>query len=117
MITQILTETHLLGLAIGLCTFLIIGLFHPVVIKFHYRFGTGCWWWFLILGIICVALSLWIDSLFWAAIAGVTGFSSFWTIKEIFDQEKRVERGWFPANPRRRKRDDITTRDTRSTDH
>lgn len=117
MITQILTETHLLGLAIGLCTFLIIGLFHPVVIKFHYRFGTGCWWWFLILGIICIALSLWTDSLFWGAIAGVTGFSSFWTIKEIFDQEKRVERGWFPANPRRRRRDKITARDTRSTDN
>jgi hypothetical protein len=40
----------------------------------------------------------------WSALLGVTGFSSFWTIKEIFEQEQRVERGWFPANPRRRKR-------------
>ena len=38
--TQFLQSCHMLGLAIGLCTFLIIGLFHPVVIKSEYHFGT-----------------------------------------------------------------------------
>ncbi len=38
-------ETYnLTGLIIGICTFLIIGLFHPVVIKAEYYWGTGCWW-------------------------------------------------------------------------
>ena len=35
-------ETYnLTGLIIGICTFLIIGLFHPVVIKAEYYWGTG----------------------------------------------------------------------------
>lgn len=100
--SEIFSSIHLLGLAIGLCTFLIIGLFHPVVIKCHYYFGTRCWWWFLVLGIMCTAFSLAVSNLFWSALLGVTGFSSFWTIKEIFEQEERVAKGWFPANPSRK---------------
>lgn len=102
MLTQILADLHLLGLAIGACTFLIIGLFHPVVIKCHYYFGTRCWWWFLLLGLGCIGASVAVADTFWSALLGVTGFSSLWTIKEIFEQEQRVARGWFPANPRRR---------------
>ena len=30
---EFLQDYRLLGLAIGVCTFLIIGLFHPVVVK------------------------------------------------------------------------------------
>lgn len=30
---QFLTDYHLTGLVIGICTFLIIGIFHPIVIK------------------------------------------------------------------------------------
>ncbi len=101
--TEFFSSIHLLGLIIGLCTFLIIGLFHPVVVKCHYYFGTGCWWWFLVLGIICVAMSMMVSSVLWSTLLGVTGFSSFWTIKEIFEQEQRVAKGWFPANPARKK--------------
>lgn len=53
-----LNEYHLSGLLIGICTFLIIGLFHPVVVKAEYYWGTKCWWIFLILGIAGVAASL-----------------------------------------------------------
>ena len=35
-------------------------------------------------------------------ILGVIAFSSFWSIKEVFDQRKRVEKGWFPENPKRK---------------
>ena len=38
------------GLLIGIATFLIIGLFHPVVVKAEYYWGTKCWWIFLLLG-------------------------------------------------------------------
>ncbi|WP_304479102.1 DUF4491 family protein, partial [uncultured Muribaculum sp.] len=37
-----------------------------------------------------------------STILGVVGFSSFWTIKEIFEQQERVRKGWFPRNPNRR---------------
>ena len=71
------------GLLIGIVTFLIIGLFHPVVVKAEYYWGTKCWWIFLVLGILGVIASLFIDSVFVSAICGVFAFSSFWTIKEI----------------------------------
>ena len=46
------------GLLIGIATFLIIGLFHPVVVKAEYFFGTTIWWIFLALGLIGTAISL-----------------------------------------------------------
>ena len=33
---------------------------------------------------------------------GVFSFSSFWTIKELFEQRERVLKGWFPMNPQRK---------------
>ena len=97
-----LSDNNLLGLAIGICTFLVIGLFHPIVIKCEYYFGTRCWWWFLILGLVCMGLSVWVGNLFVSALLGVTAFSSFWSILEIFEQQKRVQKGWFPRNPKRK---------------
>lgn len=46
-----LATLHFEGIVIGICTFLIIGLFHPIVVKAEYYWGTRCWWWFLLLGI------------------------------------------------------------------
>ena len=68
------------GLLIGIATFLIIGLF---------------------LGIAGTVASLLVESVFVSAICGVFAFSSFWTIKEVFEQEERVLKGWFPKNPKR----------------
>lgn len=51
------------GIVVGLATFLIIGIFHPIV----------------------------------------TAFSCFWSILELIQQERRVQKGWFPANPKRKK--------------
>ena len=97
------------GLGIGLAAFLIIGLFHPVVVKAEYYWGTRSWWIFLVLGIVTAALSVVVDSLFWSAILGVFAFSSFWTIKEVFEQEERIKKGWFPRNPKRTyKFDDVS---------
>lgn len=98
---EFLSNNGLLGLLIGLSTFLIIGLFHPVVIKCEYYFGTKCWWWFLILGIAGAAGSILVQNILLSAILGVFAFSSFWTILEIFEQRERVNKGWFPKNPKR----------------
>ena len=78
------------GLIIGVCTFLIIGLFHPVVVKAEYYWGARCWWLFLLLGIGGIAGSLCTDNLLASSLLGVFAFSSFWTIKELFEQEERV---------------------------
>ena len=89
------------GIIIGLSTFLIIGLFHPIVIKAEYHWGKGCWWIFLLAGIAFAVLSLFIEHMVWSTVSGVVAFSSFWSILELFQQEKRVNKGWFPKKPGR----------------
>ena len=99
---EFLNEYHLAGLFIGICTFLIIGLFHAGEKKTEYYWGTKCWWIFLVLGIAGVVASLSIDNVILSSLLGVFAFSSFWTIKEVFEQEERVQKGWFPKNPKRK---------------
>ena len=89
------------GLIIGICTFLIIGLFHPLVIKGEYYFGLRIKWAFLIAGIVTLGATLLCQSIFWAGILAVVAFSCFWSVKETNDQRRRVEKGWFPKNPKR----------------
>lgn len=94
---------HAFGLVLGLCTFLIIGLFHPIVIKAEYYVGVRSWVAFAIAGAaLCTAAAVVADPL-WSTLAGVGGFSCFWSILEVFEQRERVRKGWFPANPRRRR--------------
>ncbi|MBD5355927.1 MAG: DUF4491 family protein [Bacteroides sp.] len=98
---DLLSQYHLEGLFIGFCTFLIIGLFHPLVIKGEYYFGIKIKWWFLVGGILFLAASLLITNTVASALLGVTAFSCFWSIKEVNEQVERVKKGWFPANPKR----------------
>ena len=95
-------ELNFSGVAIGIATFLIIGLFHPLVIKAEYYLGVGSWWLFLVGGIVGCAASLLVADTVISILLGVFAFSSFWSIGEIFEQRKRVEKGWFPANPKRK---------------
>lgn len=99
---EILSEFGLSGLFIGICTFLIIGFFHPVVVKAEYYWGTRCWWVFLLLGIAGMVASICVENILFSSLLGVFAFSSFWTIKEVFEQEERVKKGWFPKNPKRK---------------
>jgi hypothetical protein len=101
---EFFTTYNLMGLTIGIATFLIIGLFHPIVIKAEYYFGTKCWWFFLLSGLVFIVLSIIIKELIISTIMGVIAFSCFWSILELFQQAKRVEKGWFPANPKRVKK-------------
>lgn len=96
------TGMNFTGLIIGVAAFLMIGMFHPIVIKAEYHFGTGCWWAFLLVGLAATAASLFIDHYIWSTLLGVFAFSCFWSILEVFEQQKRVEKGWFPANPKRK---------------
>ena len=89
------------GVLIGAATFLIIGLFHPIVIKAEYYLGVKCWWRFLIAGILGVFGSLFVGNSLLSTLLGVLSFSSFWSIKELFEQRERVRKGWFPKNPKK----------------
>ena len=95
-------ELNFSGIIIGVATFLVIGLFHPLVIKAEYYIGVRSWWLFLFLGIIAGVASLFVVNLTLSIILGVVAFSSFWSIGEVFEQKKRVEIGWFPANPKKK---------------
>lgn len=90
---------NITGLIVGLVTFLVIGLFHPLVIKAEYYWGVKSWWLFLIMGIAFMVGSMCVADLILSIILGVVAFSSFWSILEIFQQHKRVEKGWFPKGP------------------
>lgn len=89
------------GLITAIITFLVIGLFHPLVIKGEYYLGVKCWWIFLICGIIFITTSLLVDNQMLSIILGVLGCSSLWSILEVFEQRERVRKGWFPRNPNR----------------
>ena len=90
-----------MGVLIGFCTLLIIGLFHPIVIRSEYHFGTGIWPLFLGAGLACAAASILVASPLASALLGILGFTLFWSIRELFEQRERVRQGRFPKNPRR----------------
>ncbi len=94
-------ELYFQGIIIGVATFLIIGLFHPLVIKGEYWFGVKCWWVFFLMGIAAVVGSLLVADVMWSTLLAVWGASSFWSIGELFEQRKRVERGWFPKREKK----------------
>ena len=94
------------GLLIGVFCFLIIGLFHPVVIKCEYYFSEKIWPTFLFVGLAALGGSLFIGSTFFSALLSILGFTCLWSIGELKEQKERVRKGWFPANPARKKRTD-----------
>jgi hypothetical protein len=98
---QFIANYNLTGILIGLGTFLIIGIFHPIVIKSEYYFGVRCWWVFLGLGLAGIACSLLINDLLWSSLISVFSFSCFWSILELFHQRNRVRKGWFPKRERK----------------
>ena len=96
-----LSTYHLQGLVLGLCSFLIIGICHPIVIKGEYHYGQRFKWFFLLVGVLLCAGSIVVDNVLLSALMGVGAFSCFWGIKEMREQQERVRKGWFPRNPRR----------------
>ncbi len=96
-----LSTYHLQGLVLGLCSFLIIGLFHPLVIKGEYHYGQRFKWFFVLLGLLLCVGSLLTSGVMLSSLMGVGAFSSFWGIKEMGEQQERVRKGWFPRNPKR----------------
>ena len=92
---------NLLGIILAITTFIAIGMFHPIVIKAEYHFGVKCWWAFALAGTVLLVLSLFISNIVLSSILGVLGCAFLWSIFELFEQRKRVKKGWFPKNPKR----------------
>ena len=91
------------GLIVGAATFLTIGLFHPIVIKAEYYLGVRCWPLFALVGVAGAVGSLFCTNSIASVLLGVFSFSSFWGIGELFEQRKRVEKGWFPKRMKNKK--------------
>ena len=90
------------GILIGIGAFVIIGALHPVVIKAEYYFGKHVWPVFLAAGLAFCVLSLFLPGHVLPALSAVLGCSLLWSIHELQEQEDRVKKGWFPANPNRK---------------
>lgn len=89
------------GVIVGLAAFVVIGIFHPIVIKSEYYCGTKIWPLFLVVGVVGIALSVFAANAIISAILGVFGFAALWSIRELFEQAERVRKGWFPKRPDR----------------
>ena len=90
------------GITIAAMTFLTIGIWHPIVIKTEYYWGTRPWIVYLVVGIGCCVAALFTANIYLSSFLGVFGASALWGIGELFSQKKRVEKGWFPMNPKRK---------------
>jgi hypothetical protein len=90
------------GLIIGIIAFVIIGIFHPIVIKSEYYIGKKVWPIFLVAGILLTVTALIVKNQTISAILSITGFTCIWSIHEIYEQEERVKKGWFPSNPNKK---------------
>jgi septum formation protein len=102
---------NFLGPAVGILTFVIIGIFHPVVIKSEYHVGKKIWPLFLIVGLLSVTASLLIENAYLSVIIAIIAFTCFWAIIELHEQEKRVAKGWHPKKPHCTKNSNETMRE------
>ena len=92
---------NLTGILFGASTFLAIGLGFLWVIKLEYHVGAHVAWAVAALGIATVLGSLFVPGFTPSAILGVLGGTLIWGATELPEQEERVTRGLFPANPRK----------------
>ncbi|MDR2611140.1 MAG: Maf family nucleotide pyrophosphatase [Clostridiales Family XIII bacterium] len=91
---------HILGPVVGIVTFVIIGLFHPLVVKTEYHIGKKIWPLFLVCGLAFTTASMLIANPYLSVILAIIAFTCFWTIVELHEQEKRVAKGWHPRKPK-----------------
>jgi hypothetical protein len=79
-----------MGAVFGIYVLITIGLYHVLIVKLEERFGTSPWAVFLLVGLICLAVSIFAgssaSSMFW----GYNSFINLWSVKEMFDQHQRT---------------------------
>lgn len=93
---------NFIGLTLGVIMVLVIGLSHILIIKGEYYWGTKWWPCLMTAGIVFLTCSLLVKSSLLSGGFGIISFCMFWGILELFKQEQRVGKGWFPENPKRK---------------
>lgn len=88
------------GIFTAVASLLVIGIFHPLVIKCEYRFSEKIWPLFLVAGIAFCVASVFTKGIV-SLVFALLGSACIWSIRELKEQTKRVERGWFPKNKKR----------------
>lgn len=88
------------GLIVGLVNFMLIGIFHVIVLKGEYYFSKKIWPIFLAAGFVSLIGSLHMENTVLSSVSAVFGFTCLWSIRELFEQEERVRKGWYPRNPK-----------------
>lgn len=73
-----------------------------LVIWGEYYFSKKIWPVFLAVGLTLLAGALFCKGKILSPLLSIAGFCSLWSIKELFEQEKRVQKGWFAKNPNRK---------------
>lgn len=92
------------GVFFGLFTAFAIGLGIVWVIKLEYYIGAHTAKAVAALGLAFILVSLFIPGFTFSGILGVLGGTVIWGATELPDQEQRVAKGMFPANPNKRVR-------------
>ncbi len=95
---------NLTGLWTALVLLLAIGAGHVWVVRLEYHLGARIWRIVFALGLALTALSLFVPSFALSVILGVVAGSILWGAGELPEQEERVHRGLYPANPKRARR-------------
>ena len=92
------------GIIFGIISILAIGVWHPIVIKGEYYLGKKtCIVLFALIGTLCTAASVFVPNRYAGIGFAIFGFSAYWGIIEVIKQEKRVAKGWFPKNPKKKR--------------
>ena len=94
---------NLSGLIVGAATFLIIIFGRWACIAGEYHFSKKIWLAFLLFGILGLAAGLFVKNVLIASIFSIFGLTLLWGIHEVIEQEERVQKGWFPENPKRKR--------------
>ncbi len=90
---------NLFGFLTGIATLFIIGLGFPLVIQGERRFGYLWWPYMMGVGILLIAISLFISMDWLAVLIGVLGATFVWGSTELKEQAVRTELGWYPFQP------------------
>jgi len=93
------------GVYLGLFMLFCIGFGFLWVIKLEYYLGAKVWKAVLGIGLLLCLASLFLPSFTASAMLGIFGGSVAWGATELPAQAERVQRGVFPANPKRKGRE------------
>lgn len=96
---------NITGLLLGLFMLFAIGFGFWWVIRLEYHVGAHVWKAVLPSGLLVCLVSLFVPSFWGSALLGILGGSLVWGATELPGQAERVQRGLFPANPKRQRKD------------